>query len=272
MKTFHTKSSSKTKSFLGEPSKLAEGCCKNCDCTPCLTLKNQGTTVGTSTGISTMNFTGTGVTTTASGAVATVNIPGTSSITLAGDAVGLVGTNTVVALRGTPISATPPTPGQVLTDVGGVWVGQNLPSSSIGAAEFVRTIQSPNDSRPPGTMFLIDTTVINTVPSDIVLSAGAGGSVFTLSAGLYSFEYEMSLSSAGSVGIYVGPTSGSLSLDTNSVAGSSTATTWIHGRHHLNVSTTLVAGISSIVGTAAIATSGTDAGSYMIRLTILKLS
>jgi len=274
MKTFHTKNSSKTKSFLGDQKKLVEGCGGSCDCscTPCLTLKNQGTTVGTSTGISTMNFTGSGVTTTASGSVATINIPSAGTVTLSGDVTGLSSVNTVIALRGTPISATPPTPGQVLTDVGGVWVGQNLPTSSIGVAEFVRTIQSPNNSIPPATMFTIDTTVINTDPSAIVLSAGAGGSVFTLSAGLYSFDYEMSLTSASSVGVYVGPTAGSLALDTNSVSGSSTGTTWIHGRHHLNVSTTLVAGISSVVGTAAIATTGSDAGSYMIRLTIMKLS
>lgn len=141
-----------------------------------------------------------------------------------------------------------------------------------GAAEFIRTIQSPNNSVPPGTAFTIDTQVFNSNPSAIVASAGAGGTVYTLTAGTYMFDYEMSLEAAGSVGIYTGPSAGSLALDTNTVAGSTTGTTWIHGRAIVQVTTTLVAAISSVVGTAAVTTAGTDAGSFMIRLTILKLS
>ena len=83
----------------------------------------------------------------------------------------------------------------------------------------------------------------------------------------------MSLGAAGSVGIYTGPTAGSLALDTNTVAGSSTATTWIHGRAFVVVTAVPeVIAISSVVGTAAVVTAGTDAGSFMIRLTILKIS
>jgi len=145
----------------------------------------------------------------------------------------------------------------------------------LGFAEFIRTIQSPNNSVPPGTAFTIDTQVANSIPLVIAASAGAGGTVFTLSGiGTYVVDYEMSLGSAGSVGIYTGPTSGSLSLDTNTVAGSTTATTWIHGRAFVVVpsSTPVVFAISSVVGTAAVVTAGTDAGSFMIRLTILKVS
>ena len=80
----------------------------------------------------------------------------------------------------------------------------------------------------------------------------------------------MSLSSAGSISIYTGPNSSSLSIDTNTISGSTTATTWIHGRAIINVITSLVIAISSVVGTAAVATTGTDS-SYMIRMTILKV-
>jgi len=144
----------------------------------------------------------------------------------------------------------------------------------LGFAEFIRTIQSPNNSVPPGTAFTIDTEVVNSIPSVIVASSGAGGTVFSLnSAGTYVVDYEMSLGSAGSVGIYTGATAGSLALDTNTVAGSTTSTTWIHGRAFVVVTTTpLVIAISSVVGTAAVATAGTDAGSFMIRCTILKIS
>jgi hypothetical protein len=142
---------------------------------------------------------------------------------------------------------------------------------SVGGAEYIRIIQSPNNSVAPGTAFTIDTQVFNNIPADIVASAGAGGTVFTLSTGVYFVDYEMSLEAAGSVGIYLGPNSGSLALDTNTVSGSSTATSWIHGRSIVNSASTVIA-ISSVVGTAAVATAGTDAGSYMIRITFLKIA
>jgi hypothetical protein len=104
-----------------------------------------------------------------------------------------------------------------------------------------------------------------------VASTGAGGTVFTLSQGVYAINYEVSLSSAGSLAIYTGPTSASLTLDTNTVAGSSTGTTWIHGRAFEVVATNLVFAISSVVGTAAVATAG-NSNEYMIRITILKIA
>lgn len=145
----------------------------------------------------------------------------------------------------------------------------------LGAAEFVQLIQSPNQSIPPGTAFTIATQVFNSAPASIVASAGAGGTVFTLNtAGTYVFDYEMSLHDAGSVAIYTGLTSGSLAIDNNTIAGSTTATTWIHGRAFVvvPVGAPLVAAISSVTGTAAVVTAGTAAGFYVVRLTILQVS
>jgi hypothetical protein len=150
--------------------------------------------------------------------------------------------------------------------------GPQGPAGAVGAAEYIRIIQSPNDSVTPGTAFTIDTEVFNNVPSAIIPSFGAGGSVFTLNAGTYVIDYEMSLGAAGSVGIYSGATAGSLSLDVTTVAGSTTATTWIHGRAIEDVVTSTIIAISSVVGTASVVTAGTAAGTYMIRLTILKIS
>ena len=144
-------------------------------------------------------------------------------------------------------------------------------TSIVGYAEYIRSVQTPNNNIPPGTAFTIDTEVFNTVPSFIVPSAGAGGTVFTLSQGAYVIDYEMSLSSAGSVAIYTGANAASLVIDQNTVSGSSTATTWIHGRAIENVSTTLVIAISSVVGTADVTTAGT-ASTYIIRLIILKIA
>ncbi len=147
-------------------------------------------------------------------------------------------------------------------------------TSSVGAAEFVHLVQSPNNSVPPGTAFTIDIPVFNNIPASIVASAGAGGTVFTLNTtGLYVLDYEMSLGSPGSVAIYKGATAGTLAIDDNTIAGSTTATTWIHGRAFVNVTTVpLVVAISSVVGTAAVVTAGTAAGVFMIRLTILKVT
>ena len=146
-------------------------------------------------------------------------------------------------------------------------------ASSIGGfAEYVRMIQSPNNSVPPGTAFTIDTEVINTMPLNVTAGAGAGGTVFSFTPGVYVLDYEMSLEAAGSIAIYTGPNSGSLSIDTFSIAGSTTGTTWIHGRSVVNAINTTVAGISPVIGTAAVVTAGSAAGFYMVRLTILKIS
>lgn len=145
--------------------------------------------------------------------------------------------------------------------------------TGTGAAQFVRSIQVPNNSVAPGSAFTIDTQVVNSVPSSIVASAGAGGTVFTLGAsGTYVLDYEMSLGGAGSVGVYTGPNAGALVLDTNSIAGSSTATTWIHGRTLVAMGASpVVVAISPVVGTASLTTAGNAFGNYMIRLTVQKI-
>jgi len=164
-------------------------------------------------------------------------------------------------------------PGITYTGGTGISVSGSTISTTGGFAEFIRTIQVPNNSVPPGTAFTIDTQVFNSVPSAIVASPGAGGTVFTLATGTYLLDYEMSLGAAGSVGLYTGPTAGTLALDPNSVAGSLTSTTWIHGQAFVVVpATPVVVAVSSVIGTASVVTAGTDFFSYMIRLNILKMT
>jgi hypothetical protein len=143
--------------------------------------------------------------------------------------------------------------------------------SIIGYAEYIRTIQTPNDSVPPGTAFTIDSEIYNSIPALVIASPGAGGTVFTLLLGTYIIDYETSLTTAGSMALYIGPDSGSLAIDTNTVSGSTTATSWIHGRAILDVPVSLVIAVSSVVGTANVTTAGT-ASLFMIRLTILKIA
>jgi hypothetical protein len=150
--------------------------------------------------------------------------------------------------------------------------GAQGPVATLGAAQFIHTIQEPNNSVPPGTAFTIDTQVFNNVPGDISPSAGAGGTIFTLSTGIYVIDYEMSLESASSVAIYTGSTLETLVVDKTTISGSSTATSWIHGRSLLSIEIPTIIAISPVVGTAAVVTAGTAAGIFMIRLTILKIS
>jgi hypothetical protein len=147
--------------------------------------------------------------------------------------------------------------------------GPTSPAAIIQTAEYIRTIQSPNNSVPPGVAFTFGTLVQNNTAGNIVASSGAGGSIFTLSPGTYVIDYEMSLGSAGSIALYKGPNSGSLAIDTSTIAGSSTATTWIHGRSIQTVTSPLVIAVSSVVGTSAVVLAGTS-NSYMIRITFLK--
>jgi len=194
---------------------------------------------------------------------------GASGATGATGSTGPVGNTGATGATG-PVGNTGVTGPQGLTGPVGN-TGAIGPQSIVGYAEYIHTTQTPNDSIPPGTAFTIDTEVYNSVPSFIVPSAGAGGTVFTLSAGAYVIDYELSLASAGSVALYTGGTAVTLSVDPNTISGSSTATTWIHGRAIEYVATSLVVALSSLVGTANVTTAGTSS-SYTIRFVVLKIA
>jgi hypothetical protein len=188
-----------------------------------------------------------------------------------------------------------------LVVAGGVGIGGNLnvcgiisasgisgltgPSGIFGAAEFSQLIQPPNNSVAPystaglpasAVAFTFANTIFNSMPLTITTATmpSGQGTAFTLSApGTYILDYEMSLTSDGSIGLYTGATASSLALDSDSIAGSATGTTWIHGRAIEVVGTTpLVVAVGSVVGTAAVTTAGSAAGFYIVRLTILKVS
>jgi hypothetical protein len=146
-------------------------------------------------------------------------------------------------------------------------------ASILGIAEYIQTIQGSNASVPPGNAFSINTELINTIPSAIVSSTGNSGTVFTFNAiGTYELDYETSLATAGSIALYTGPFAGALAIDNNSIAGSSTATTWLHGKRFVVVSVApLVVQLSSAVGTCSVGTAGTAAGFYIVRLHIVKV-
>jgi hypothetical protein len=61
-------------------------------------------------------------------------------------------------------------------------------------------------------------------------------------------------------------------MDDNSIAGATTAATWINGRSFINVNgTAVVFAVSPATGTATVTTAGTSSGPR-IRLTVIKIS
>jgi hypothetical protein len=141
---------------------------------------------------------------------------------------------------------------------------------------FTHTTQSPNDSRAPGDPFRIDNEVYNDTRITAAISTfpvGAFGTIFTLPVGRYILDYETSLGSAGSIGVWIASASGGpYTLNMDSIAGSSTATTWIYGKVLLNIVSQVYVFIGAAFATVAVVTAGDFAGIYMVRLNIIQVA
>ena len=103
------------------------------------------------------------------------------------------------------------------------------------------------------------------------------GTAFNLPVGTYLVDFENSNDAAWSLGIAQGTTkdlNGVTALIRRSVAGSSSATTWIHVRHAVVVTAAGVDNwiiVTPVTGTQTIPTAGTAAGDYIARITFLKV-
>lgn len=143
-------------------------------------------------------------------------------------------------------------------------------------AEFVQQTQGTNNSVAPGNAISYTADSANVFDTiGITTSAGPAGqgTAFTLPLGMYWVDFENSATAAWSLAIRQGPSIAALVQDDNTIAGASTATTWIHGRSIVNV----VAGqeviiVSPVVGTAGIPTAGTAAGEFTARITFDKIA
>jgi hypothetical protein len=86
-------------------------------------------------------------------------------------------------------------------------------------------------------------------------------------------DFENSNTGDASLAIYQGSSNILLTIDNNTIAGSSTGTTWIHGRAIVwSRSSMDWIMISPVVGTLAIPPAGSAAGFYIARITFIKLS
>lgn len=137
----------------------------------------------------------------------------------------------------------------------------------------MQTIQSTNNSVPPGALTAFDfttTPIVDTIGLSPGTTGLTQGNYFILPIGVYMIDYEMSLTSNGSIALYTGPNVLGLTVVNNSIAGSTTGTTWIHGRHIINATIPTYLTVSSVVGTAAIPTAGSST-EYIARITFLRV-
>jgi hypothetical protein len=118
--------------------------------------------------------------------------------------------------------------------------------------------------------------VVNTIPGLVASSfvgSSSTGTQFLLPIGTYLVDFENSADAAWSLSIAKSlVVNGPFTHDLNTIAGASTATTWIHGRAVVVAAAPTYIIITPVTDTAAIPTAGTAAGEYIARLTILKIA
>ncbi len=154
---------------------------------------------------------------------------------------------------------------------GGVSPNQQVPAA--GYAEFVNTA-NVNSAVGSGVPFTIPLAAVVSSGNIVTTQTAVNGTVFTLASGTYAIDYECSLAAAGSIGIVQGATFNALSLNNNTVAGSTAVTTWIHGRCLLSV----VSGVNNVIalapalGPATVVSAGNMGSLYIVRVTFNKLS
>jgi hypothetical protein len=144
-------------------------------------------------------------------------------------------------------------------------------------AEFVQLSQGENVSIAPGNAVSYTEdhgAVVDTIGITTAGGPSGQGTAFTLPSGTYLVDFENSNDAAWSLAIAQGAPGGPYTTDVNTIAGSSTATTWIHGRAYVHSNGTLGSTIivTPVVGTHAIPTAGTATGEYVARITFLRLT
>jgi len=151
-------------------------------------------------------------------------------------------------------------------------------------SEFVSRLQTDNTTVAPVTTSQTFFTFANTVVSDpssiiaVITPVSGIGRIYELHAGTYVLDYEIALLGNAAIGVAKGMIATSLSLDYDTIAGSGTSRTWIHGRAYVDASVTPFVAIASVSSSPTVDQTGPALAAdgttpiYMARLTILKLS
>lgn len=140
-----------------------------------------------------------------------------------------------------------------------------------GGAMFTRQNFSNNTGQSGGQAFSFDATpLVDTTGGAVTL---INSTIFQLQAGLYEIHYEAAFSVSTAMALSVGPTLGSLTLDSNTIAGATSPQSWIHGTCFQNLVAPLtLLQLEPYVATATVSQSGNANGIYMVRMNIIKLA
>lgn len=150
-------------------------------------------------------------------------------------------------------------------------------AGTLAYAEYVQHSQVSNASIAVGSAieYLTENPagVYNTAGITTLTGPGAQGTAFLLPLGTYMIDFENSAVSASSQAIYQGATNLILAINTETIAGSTTGTTWVHGRAVIQstVGNQWII-ISPTTSTLVIPTAGDAAGQFIARLTIIKIA
>jgi hypothetical protein len=156
----------------------------------------------------------------------------------AGNTVNLIAPPSVFANYQVKLPTSAGTAGQVLTTDGAAgdlsWTTPSALHVDLSTAEYVQTTQGTNVSVAAGAAisYLVDnpTGLVNTI--GITTAVGpTQGTAFMLPVGTFIIDWENSNAAAASTAVYQGSTNLLMSILGNSTAGSTTVTSWIHGRH-----------------------------------------
>jgi len=148
-------------------------------------------------------------------------------------------------------------------------------------AEYVQTIQGTNGSVAPGSAVDYTTAgtvppIVNTIGITTAVGPGGVGTAFHLPPGTYLVDWENSNGATWSLAVYQAATVAALpgGIIVNSVAGATTAGSWIHGRYYLVVTAANPwIMVSPVVGTQSVGDPTTGSSPYYItRATFLQLS
>lgn len=156
--------------------------------------------------------------------------------------------------------------------------GTSGSGTTLGYAEYVQLTQAPNNSVAPGSAvsYTVDHPlgVVNTLGITTLAGPGAQGTAFLLPVGVYVVDWENSNSASWSLAVYQGVSNTVLSVINETIAGATTAGSWIHGRA---VITSTIGNqwiiISPAVGTASIGDPTTGSAPQTIaRITFIRLA
>ena len=144
----------------------------------------------------------------------------------------------------------------------------------IGQAQYVYTANTPNNNVSIGQLFTCNISDYNGLPLDVIPTGPVltGTAFFIPYAGTFRIDYQLSLNGSTVIALYGGASTSTMTVNTNTYVGTSTATTWTHGTWIIAIPTGgYYVGLgTAAVGTSQVARTGNIGTIYMIRVTFNK--